>query len=84
MWKLLEARSMNENTQENVQSRKRKVQDKMLGNKTSSVIVEKVKVKEEVIKGKRKRKSDMIETQEDGFLEGNHQAYHILESIKVG
>lgn len=56
MWKLLEARSMNENTQENVQSRKRKVQDKMVGNKTSSVIVEKVKVKEEVIKVREKGK----------------------------
>lgn len=72
MWKLFEVRSMNENIQENVQSRKRKVQDKMLGNKIFLVIVEKVKVKEEVIKGKRKRKSDMIEIQEDGFLEGNY------------
>ena len=72
---------------ENVQSRRRKVKDKILGNQTPSVKVEKInKLKEEVIKAKRKRKNGIIEAQEIHFSKEiiitSIMSYYI-QSLKV-
>lgn len=76
---------MNENTEENVQSRKRKVKDKILRNKNFlSKSRKKINKLKDVIKGKRRRKIGTMEIQEQGFLGENHQEYNILQSIKVG